>query len=327
MEGKQNLKELLRAGGYDSEHHASYTQNLSEASKEVQRRVKALKKNQLEMFGVEQDFFQRVHELEREFQSRFNLLNEKRKAIVTGEHEPADEECELLLVHGLSSEELEKLENEAPVEGTPSKGIPGFWYHVLNNVGQISDIICEYDVPILKFLNDITTEITSEPNGFILSFHFDENPYFTNTVLKKYYDMKMSPDEENPFSYDGPTVIKSKGTLINWKEGKNVTKKVVKKKQKKGSGAGRYTTKTVDNESFFNFFDEALKEYSEDLSPEAEETLNNDFEIGQLLRDQILPHAVLYYTGEAADDAEDDYFDDEEDDENDGEHESDGEDE
>lgn len=53
-----------------------------------------------------------------------------------------------------------------------------------------------------------------------------------------------------------------------------MTKKVVKKKQKKGSSAGRFTTKTVDNESFFNFFDEALKEYNEELEAEAEEALS-----------------------------------------------------
>lgn len=44
-------------------------------------------------------------------------------------------------------------------------------------------------------------------------------------------------------------------TEIEWNEGKNVTKKVIKKKQKKGSGAGRFITKTVKADSFFNFFD------------------------------------------------------------------------
>lgn len=44
-------------------------------------------------------------------------------------------------------------------------------------------------------------------------------------------------------------------TEIDWKDGKNVTKKVIKKKQKKGNGAGRFITKTVKADSFFNFFD------------------------------------------------------------------------
>lgn len=32
---------------------------------------------------------------------------------------------------------------------------------------------------------------------------------------------------------------------IQWNEGKNVTKKVIKKKQKKGANAGKFLTKTV----------------------------------------------------------------------------------
>ncbi len=39
------------------------------------------------------------------------------------------------------------------------------------------------------------------------------------------------------------------------------------------------------------------------------EILNADFEIGQTLRDRIIPRAVLYYTGEAHDDS----FDEDED--------------
>lgn len=42
---------------------------------------------------------------------------------------------------------------------------------------------------------------------------------------------------------------------IDWKKGKNVTLKTIKKKQKhKGRGTVRTVTKTVSNDSFFNFF-------------------------------------------------------------------------
>lgn len=82
---------------------------------------------------------------------------------MNGEHEPTDDECQLPLVHGLSQEELQKLEENAPVEGVPSKGVPGFWYYVLSNTTQISDMIFEYDTAILKHLIDITTEVHSSP--------------------------------------------------------------------------------------------------------------------------------------------------------------------
>lgn len=42
---------------------------------------------------------------------------------------------------------------------------------------------------------------------------------------------------------------------IDWVKGKNVTLKTIKKKQKhKGRGTVRTVTKTVPNDSFFNFF-------------------------------------------------------------------------
>jgi nucleosome assembly protein 1-like 1 len=43
--------------------------------------------------------------------------------------------------------------------------------------------------------------------------------------------------------------------LIEWKEGKDVTKKTVKKKEKnKKTGKIRTATKEIEDQSFFNFF-------------------------------------------------------------------------
>lgn len=50
---------------------------------------------------------------------------------------------------------------------------------------------------------------------------------------------------------DGDNINRSFGDEINWKEGKNITVKTVKKKGKKGK---KVTHKEV--ESFFNFFKE-----------------------------------------------------------------------
>lgn len=54
---------------------------------------------------------------------------------------------------------------------------------------------------------------------FCIKFHFDKsNPYFTNVVLEKTFEMR---DEETP--------IRSKGTFIDWKEEKNLTQKIVQR--------------------------------------------------------------------------------------------------
>ena len=46
-----------------------------------------------------------------------------------------------------------------------------------------------------------------------------------------------------------------KGCVIDWRKGKNVTVKTIKKNQKhKSRGSMRTVTKTVQNDSFFNFF-------------------------------------------------------------------------
>ncbi|KAL7079595.1 hypothetical protein ACQ4LE_001523 [Meloidogyne hapla] len=317
----RNLMDLLKANDYDvvDNEESSFAPHLSEMSRPVIKRVRALKKLQLESLQIETEFYQKVYDLEKQFQPLFDAVNEKRRAIVVGEHEPADDEADIPLLHGVTQETLEKIENEAPVEGgEPSKGIPGFWYNVLNSVGQISDMIKEYDQPILQFLVDITSESLDNTSGFTLSFHFDKNPYFTDSVLQKHYQLQIGLTDDDPFDYDGPTVVKSKGCEINWNAGKDVTQKIIKTKQKKGPNVGKFITKTVRNESFFNFFENAERTLdNDDLENEEEEKIREDFELGQIIRDQVVTRAVLFFTGEASEDDIMDDYDDEEDDEDD----------
>nr|XP_054761554.1 nucleosome assembly protein 1-like 1 [Lytechinus pictus] len=144
-----------------------------------------------------------------------------------------------------------------------------------------------------------------------LEFVFAANDCFTNTVLTKSYQMKSEPDEGDPFSFEGPEIVGSQGCEIDWKKNKNVTVKVIKKKQKhKGRGTTRLVTKTVQTDSFFNFFNPP-KATEEEVDEETEALLSADFEIGHLIRERIIPRAVLYFTGEAI---EDDEFEEEQDD-------------
>ncbi|KAL3091358.1 hypothetical protein niasHS_007151 [Heterodera schachtii] len=310
------LNELLRAGGYDASDgiDSLIPSHLKQLSRPVIRRVRMLKKIQAQALEIESQFYKELHELEMKYQPLYDSVNAKRTAIVRGEVELTDADGELPpLVSELEPQTLEKLEESAPVEGgEPSKGIPGFWFNTLNMYASISDIIKEYDEPILKYLVDITSEVNKEPTGFSLFFHFAENPYFTNAVLTKHYEVNLDLDPHKPFSYDGPTIVKSQGCGIDWKDGKNVTQKIVKKKQKKGAQAGKYVTKTVTNESFFNFFDPKVTTITEEMDDIEEQKTNDDFEIGQIIREQLIPRAVLFFTGEAAEEDDFDEFDDEE---------------
>jgi len=54
---------------------------------------------------------------------------------------------------------------------------------------------------------------------------------------------------------DGENPVKSEGTIIEWNDGKNVTRKLIKKKQlEKKSGIVKTISQEVDAESFFIFF-------------------------------------------------------------------------
>ncbi|KAL6740807.1 hypothetical protein Aduo_014126 [Ancylostoma duodenale] len=307
MEGdKRNLADLLKDGGVSDIPDFIGTLPMA-----VKKRVCALKKFQLDSIEVEAKFYERVHQLEKEFEAEFNKLYEQRRKIVAGEYEPNDEESKLPIIHGLEENEIKELNDKSqPDDG--SKGIPSFWLNVLKGSDMTQDMIQDHDEPILKHLTDITTSIEVDPHGFTIYFHFSPNEFFSNTVLKKQYFLEIKPDAEDPFGFDGPSVVRAVGDTIQWNDGKNITKKVVKKKLKKGANAGKFITKTVKADSFFNFFDTIVPptedhKNEDDEEDDSHELMRADFEIGQVLRDNIIPRAVLFYTGEA--DLGDDMFD------------------
>jgi len=49
--------------------------------------------------------------------------------------------------------------------------------------------------------------------GFTLEFVFEPNEYFTNETLTKQYLMKFGIDSEAPLEYDGPEIVKCKGSV------------------------------------------------------------------------------------------------------------------
>ncbi|CAB3406602.1 unnamed protein product [Caenorhabditis bovis] len=281
--------------------------------KAVKKRVCALKSLQLKTIDIEAKFYERVQALEIEFEQLFKPLMEERRKIVTGEREPTDEEASEKLLYEADDAEIEDLyKNSLP--DTDKKGIPDFWLNALRSHDMISETIQEHDVPILSFLTDITTTASLDPPSFTLEFHFAENQFFSNKVIKKTYDLEIIPtNNEEKYRYEGPSVVRAYADKIDWLDGKDVTKKVVKKKQKKGAAAGKFLTKTIKADSFFNFFDPPTaptdKNEDEELD---EESLQSDYELGQTIRDSIIPRAVLFYTGELLTDEMFDYGEDDE---------------
>ncbi|KAI0029143.1 hypothetical protein K488DRAFT_89013 [Vararia minispora EC-137] len=189
------------------------------------------------------------------------------------------------------------------------KKIDKFWPVALTR-NSIIAFSAQHDADrlALSYLEDVwVVRDKREPKVFTLEFTFKENPFFSDTVLKKEYRFVPPPGEDAPDA-DGITqamldfswerdVIPQK-TSISWKDdSKNLTKlyPLVVDAEDPDDAA--------DPGSFFNFF-EAEKDYND---------------LGVTIANEIFPDAIQYFTGDMGDD--DDEEDDEEDEEDDDEEE------
>jgi nucleosome assembly protein 1-like 1 len=111
-----------------------------------------------------------------------------------------------------------------------------------------------------------------ENDNFSIKFYFSPNEYIENESLSVRFVM---------FSED--QVEKTVGNEIKWKAGKDITKKTITHKQRnKKTGKTREVTKTIDAESFFNFFKSIeVKEYNPEEQEEDEE--EGDIEVNIFL--------------------------------------------
>jgi len=207
----------------------------------------------------------------------------------------------------------------------------------MRNHPEIEDMITEKDAEVLKHLVDIRVEDMydedGDDEGFRLTFSFSENSFMTNKELTLTYLVV----EEGGYV----SVRDIEGCKVNWHADKDVTVKKLKKKPKAGSKA-KPVVKVENVASFFRLFsppvvpdeeeddDEEDEEDDEDMDALREE-VENHMAIGEVFREQLVPHAVEWFTGVAAaemeaEEEEDDYDDDddiEEEDDDDDEDEND----
>jgi nucleosome assembly protein 1-like 1 len=205
----------------------------------------------------------------------------------------------------LNDEDYKKVEvtpcDVKEIQNTP-KGVPGFWLRAILNHPGIGRLVQEKDRPIMMFLQDITCKLHEDGFGFDIIFTFEKNDYFKNTQLKKTYKMT----KQN-------IIEKCEGTTIEWGDGKNVTEKKVKKKSKnKKSGQSKTTTKTVEQDSFFNYFktiempdEKQLQEQENEEEKDMGEKMDEDFDLGNEFKDQLIPLALEYYMEVIEDEGDD----------------------
>lgn len=283
--------------------------------KEVQNRFKVLKVLSDKRSKLSDQFEEEIKALDAKIAAKKKPLYDQRKQIISGElkdfaqftekfdttHKKLQEECALIVTKKAADEKKKEGEEAKDAEELKTvdvenlkgvEGVPDFWFRSLKNNQMIWELVKEKDEEILKFVRHIESEKTDEPKTLTVKFLFNQNEFFTNSdlTLKVHYK-----DEQE--------VEKIEGTDIQWAEGKDPTKKKIKKKQKnKKTNETRTIVKTVDAESFFNVF-QSRAQPDENAAMESEEEnelldkIDQAMNLAEDVDDILIPDALEYYLG------------------------------
>ncbi|PSR80728.1 hypothetical protein EW026_g347 [Hermanssonia centrifuga] len=169
------------------------------------------------------------------------------------------------------------------------KAIPKFWPVALMN-NEMFALQCQHyaDQHALSYLEDLwLVRDAVESRCFTLEFHFKENPYFSDPILKKVYKYVAPPaSSEDKADEDGVTEsmldfswerdVEPLSFKINWKdESKNLTKLYPRVNDDTEDVP-------IESGSFFGFFEIAA----------------DFFDIGILIANDIFPECVEYFLGQ-----------------------------
>ncbi|KAJ7139758.1 hypothetical protein C8R44DRAFT_765333 [Mycena epipterygia] len=188
-----------------------------------------------------------------------------------------------------------------------AKSIAKFWPVALMNHSHFAFFAQHSaDQLALSYLEDLwIARDPVEPRCYTIEFYFKENPFFTNTVLKKEYKYNAppnvaddKPDEhgitETMLDFSWERDVEATVTKIDWKEPEKALTKLYP-----GENGEDEDDITVDAGSFFNFFEKG---------PDAAE-------LGITIANEVFPEAIEYFLGQAGGDEEMDSDDEDEDDE------------
>ncbi|KAI2134344.1 histone chaperone [Ophidiomyces ophidiicola] len=288
----------------------------------VRRRVAGLKGIQKDHAKLEAEFQEEVLQLEKKYFAKFTPLYQKRATIVNGQAEPTEKEVEAGKADEEEGDDENKKTEEAKddSEDANAAGIPEFWLSAMKNQISLAEMITDRDEEALKHLTDIRMEYLDRP-GFRLIFEFADNDFFTNKSISKTYYYQEESGYGGDFIYDH-----ADGDKINWKDGKDLTVRTESKKQRnKNTKQTRVVKVTLPTESFFNFFSPPKPPHDseEEIAEDIEERLELDYQLGEDIKEKLIPRAIDWFTGEAIQfeeyDAQldDDDFDDDDDEDED----------
>jgi len=291
-----------------------------EEEKDEPQIIKDLKELDDKYLAIEKEYEKAMQELRVKFEEKQKPLLEERAKVLRNQDVAENEEHKSM--------------------GTPA--VPSFWAQAIQNHPTLQDTVEEWDEPVLEYCSDLTTSYVDNMDsekGFRITMHFVENPYFTNAELWTEYLF----DPPNPYTGDA-NLTEIKTSEIDWKPGKDVTVEKISKKVK-GGGAKKAKQKGKEKEeprdSFFRSCFRALKEGDpipdgvnmenfEDMMDEDDDDddvmnmlMDHTHDMGECFRDQLIPFAVRWYTGEASPEDDEDFDEDGEEDDDDDDEEAD----
>ncbi|CAM9790689.1 unnamed protein product, partial [Hapterophycus canaliculatus] len=209
--------------------------NEVELPPEVMNRLYQLKALQSEKDVVYEKYKERRAALEMEFAKEYGAIYERRAEVVAGRARDMDDGER---GGGWDDDADGSARAGGEDAGAGEVGVPNFWMQCMLHHEAMHDVVCEPDLEALYYLSDVRCVDKPDLLGFTLEFHFDDNPYFSNAVLTKRYDTANIMDQGEPL-LEGV-----EGTPIDWKSGRNLCEKTIRRKVKRG-GQSRTITKVA----------------------------------------------------------------------------------
>lgn len=203
-----------------------------------------------------------------DFEEQLKPLFELRNKILNGEDVDLDLADYDKRLEQIKDDKYEKVEVEpSDLKHLESvQGIPDFWYVALKNHKTLGANLCSLDEGPLKALKFIEAQLQPNSKDFSLKFHFGENEYFTNDVIRKRYIME-----------EHEKCTKIECSSIAWKAGKDLSKS------------------NLDEDVFMRdfFVDKVIEEEETSSSPRMD--LHEDYDLAVELKEDFLPLALEYY--------------------------------
>ena len=283
-EGTQQEKPLFETSKQEREMEQKMVKIIERMPENVRTRFQCLHVFSDERSKINDLFEKEVRELSEAFEKRKLPIVKKRDDILDGTNTTFDDACiefdttvtklQAAVAGIVKTEEEKEADEEEAKEHKPTNvdhlkdkaGVPDFWSTAIKNHAMLQTVVTEQDSPILDHIKKLHASQEKIPRPKLtVTFTFGENEYFSNDTISF---TALADNDTNQ-------TVEIQGTIIEWKEGKDPTKKKVKKTQKnKKTGEKRVIVKSVPCDSFFNLFES--KKEPEGIHDQDEDEVDSD---------------------------------------------------